>query len=245
MDVILHRKLLRWTFISLLIVGQNLAHAVDGVIEINQVRVMAGGITTGDTPGFPVTISSSGSYRLTGNLNAGPSSGVRISAPNVTLDLNGFSITGSTPDFFTDGVFLANNAENGEIRNGTISGFGRHGIFSLATFPQASGAPGVRVIDVRLLNNSRMGMNLEGQGHLVQDCSVSDNGSVGIRVLGRSVILNNVVRSNAGFGLATAAGVGYGMNVFADNNGGDANPQVNGAGVEIGVNVCGVNTTCP
>jgi hypothetical protein len=35
--------------------------AVDGVIEINQARVLAGGITPADTPGFPVTIGTSGS----------------------------------------------------------------------------------------------------------------------------------------------------------------------------------------
>ena len=29
------------------------AAAVDGVIEINQVRALAGGVTAGDAPGFP------------------------------------------------------------------------------------------------------------------------------------------------------------------------------------------------
>jgi hypothetical protein len=43
--------------------------AVDGVIEINQSRALAGGVTPGDAPGFPVTISARGSYRLTGNLD--------------------------------------------------------------------------------------------------------------------------------------------------------------------------------
>jgi len=43
--------------------------AVDGVIEINQARALAGG--PGDEPGFPVTIYASGSYRLTSNLSVG------------------------------------------------------------------------------------------------------------------------------------------------------------------------------
>jgi hypothetical protein len=34
------------------------AHAVDGVIEINQARASKGGITPGDTPAFPITIST-------------------------------------------------------------------------------------------------------------------------------------------------------------------------------------------
>src|SRR5271156_5439677 len=45
------------------------AWAVDGVIEINQASAKAGGVTPGDTPLFPVTLSQPGSYRLTGNLD--------------------------------------------------------------------------------------------------------------------------------------------------------------------------------
>ncbi len=40
------------------------AGAVDGVVLIDQNRALAGNVTPGDTPGFPVTISLSGSYRL-------------------------------------------------------------------------------------------------------------------------------------------------------------------------------------
>ncbi len=45
------------------------AHAGDGVIEISQTQAEAGGVTSGDTPGFPVTLSAPGSYRLTSNLD--------------------------------------------------------------------------------------------------------------------------------------------------------------------------------
>ena len=44
------------------------ALAVDGVIEINQARALAGGVTSGDTPGFPVIIDTAGSYTLTSDL---------------------------------------------------------------------------------------------------------------------------------------------------------------------------------
>jgi len=44
------------------------ALAVDGVIEINQARANAGGVTLSDGPGFPVTIDHNGSYRLTSDL---------------------------------------------------------------------------------------------------------------------------------------------------------------------------------
>jgi hypothetical protein len=76
------------------------AAAVDGVIEINQAAALAGGITPGDTPGFPVTLSQPGSYRLTGNLdttglpNAQDVTVIRVTASDVSIDLNGFAIVG-------------------------------------------------------------------------------------------------------------------------------------------------------
>ena len=83
-------------------------YAVSGVIEINQARAKAGGVTPADTPLFPVTISQPGSYRLTGNLDvtdatARPSgtaaenaTAILVAANNVTIDLNGFMIKGPT-----------------------------------------------------------------------------------------------------------------------------------------------------
>ena len=42
-------------------------YAVDGVVLINQSAALAGNVTPGGTPGFPVTVSVSGSYTLSGN----------------------------------------------------------------------------------------------------------------------------------------------------------------------------------
>ena len=65
------------------------AQATDGVIEINAATVAAAG-------GYPLTISQPGSYRLTSNL-VQPSQHVpviAVRANNVTIDLNGFTISG-------------------------------------------------------------------------------------------------------------------------------------------------------
>ena len=63
------------------------AFAVNGVAEINQTSVNAGG-------GFPVTISQPGSYVLTSDLVVpdANTTGVSIQTADVTLDMNGFSI---------------------------------------------------------------------------------------------------------------------------------------------------------
>src|SRR5438046_155584 len=71
-------------------------YAVDGVVLIDQNRALAGGVTPGDAPGFPVTLSVAGSYRLSGNLTVPDenTNAIVVSADNVTIDLNGFSILG-------------------------------------------------------------------------------------------------------------------------------------------------------
>jgi len=44
-----------------------------------------------NAPGFPVTISEPGSYRLSSNLNTGGQTGIVILVSDVTIDLNGSS----------------------------------------------------------------------------------------------------------------------------------------------------------
>ena len=70
--------------------------AADGVTLIDQRAAMAGKVTSGDTAGFPVTISQSGSYKLTGNLTVpdAMTTAIQITADDVMLDLNGFAIIG-------------------------------------------------------------------------------------------------------------------------------------------------------
>lgn len=75
-----------------------LAFAGDGVLEINQACAeSATGCFSGDTMGFPVTISTAGSYRLTSNLDqpAPTTDVIVVDASDVRIDLNGFSIVGT------------------------------------------------------------------------------------------------------------------------------------------------------
>ena len=109
------------------------AFAVDGVVLINQSTVLAAG-------GFPYNIATPGSYKLSGNLivqQAGVS-GIQISASNVTLDLNGFMISGPpcTTAFCaltSSGITVPNVQTSIIVRNGTISGFGSQLSLFLAT----------------------------------------------------------------------------------------------------------------
>jgi hypothetical protein len=109
-------------------------------IPINQTRASAGGITPGDSAGFPVTISASGSYRLTGNLTVPNFDGIDITAPDVTIDLNGFTMSGPvtcsgsgssivcSPSSGWRGIRTFDPAVRVVIRNGTVRGFGSAGV---------------------------------------------------------------------------------------------------------------------
>jgi len=214
------------------------ARAVDGVIEINQARATAGSVTVGDLAGFPVSLTAAGSYRLTSDLAVPANTdGISVTADNVTLDLNGFSIVSAGGATLKDGTQVGAQ-KNIEIKNGTIRGFGRAGFFS------SGNAAYVKLIGLRLIGNLVVGAELEGQGHLVDHCMVFNNGGNGLRVFDGSLVINSVVRGNTGFGLDLIGATGYGSNVLTGNNGGDANAQVSG-GFQLGSNVCGSDLVCP
>jgi hypothetical protein len=124
--------------------------AVDGVVLIDQNKAMAGNVTPGDTPGFPISITQSGSYRLAGNLTVPVgTNGIEISASNVFLDLNGFTIScgGGTQTLRVACIIGIAPVHDISIRNGAISqnapssnGFTFNGIFfSNAGFPNPIG----------------------------------------------------------------------------------------------------------
>ncbi len=88
----------RMTQVCMLAAISSSLYAVDGVILIDQNHALIGNITPGDAPGFPVTISQPGSYRLSGDLIVpdANTTAIQITADHVTLDLNGFAIIGPT-----------------------------------------------------------------------------------------------------------------------------------------------------
>jgi len=127
-------------FVAILFAGAALA--ADGVAEINHVRALQGGVTAGDAAGYPVTLSESGSYLLTGNLTLPDQNtdGIEVTADDVSIDLNGFAIEGPvtctgepvsscSAQGNGDGIDgYTSQAENVSVRNGSIRGAGNEGI---------------------------------------------------------------------------------------------------------------------
>lgn len=139
---------------------------------------------------LPYTISTPGSYYLTGDLTA-TGTGITVNADNVTIDLMGYSLigSGSGDDI---GIRMVGR-QNVEIRNGTVRGYGGHGIYD------GSGAgEGYRVIAVRAMSNGGCGILLAGKGHLVKECTAAGNWNAGIVVCAGTVIYNTACNNRVG-----------------------------------------------
>ena len=132
---------------------------------------------------LPYTISSAGSYYVTGNLSS-TTNGIVIEASGVTVDLMGFSITGdgSNGDYgiYVDG---STNAviENLVIKGGRSSGF-REGLY--CRYMNNS-----RIEQMVLSDNTYDGVYLDGRygqcdGNTIADCTISGNGDKGVRLYG-------------------------------------------------------------
>ena len=71
----------------------------------------------------PFTISTSGTYVLSGNLvYAASNSAITVKATNVVIDLKGFTLSASDPNAMA-AVFVTKSTEDFAIQNGEINGF--------------------------------------------------------------------------------------------------------------------------
>ena len=244
--------------LAVLVVGSAPAYAQK---VITQAKVTAGSFTPGDAPGFPLTISVRGAYKLTGNLvvNNANTTAVEITADNVTLDLNGFGIFGPGVVGNGDGVLAVQS--NVTVMNGSVRGMGRVGVYLQGNshrienvYVTANGSSGIGmggnsiVRGNTVILNNASGQSLaaivtisgSGAGSSITDNTVNSNTAAGIYANPGTTVTGNTVRGNSGLGL-WLENAAYGNNVLSGNNGGAA--QVSG-GIQMGPNVC--NTTlCP
>jgi parallel beta-helix repeat protein len=160
-----------------------------------------------------VTIAAPGSYYLTANINVAGTTAVIITASNVTLDLNGFTIAGNLDNF---GVVMGGNALNVVVRNGTIRNFAQ-GILN-------TGVTIVSLSHLTITENLRNGVafDSDGIGVFIDGCTIDRNQQDGIVALGSlMVITNSTVVSNGhdGIELSGSANVVIRGNRVDDNGG--------------------------
>lgn len=213
---------------------------------IDQNRALAGNVTPGDAPGFPVTLSVPGSYKLTGNLvvPAGVS-GIVMSASGITLDLNGFNVSGPGACVRNEGSFAVtcsgisgntwgiesqgggNTARNGSVR-GFFAGLRYAGAdqlenilteHNLAAGVLSAGFDGARTLIRGLRSQLNGGDGFVVSAALIQNSTAASNGSNGIT--GTRIVVYDTVSVNnkqAGF---TGNNVVVGRTMAEANKGGD------------------------
>ncbi len=175
------------------------------------------------TNGTVITVG--GSYYLTGNLTDSSASAdcLTIAADNVTLDLNGFTLSNTAGSGTqATGITIAVSRKNITIRNGAIQGF-YQGIYS-------GSAEAVWIENMRLVFNYYRGICISGvsvnvrnnQVHGTGGTAVGSNQSVyGINVAGSPCdVENNTVDTTAATGTGSSCGIylSNGIDVWAVNN---------------------------
>jgi hypothetical protein len=140
---------------------------------------------------LPITITQPGSYYLTGSFDlAAGQDGIFVSAQNVTIDLNGFTIRSFDPANTTVGIRidpLGSAMSDLTIRNGHIVGtvlFTSSGTFGGNGFGYGiycAGSPrNVHIVDVTVSGCLNDGINIGVNSTVVESCAVSTVGGNGI-----------------------------------------------------------------
>ncbi len=161
----------------------------------------------------PKTISAPGSYYLTENLmpvGLGTPHVIEIGTHNITLDLRGFTITGSNFETVSadDGIVVTQtNAKNIVIKNGVVRDCQDDGV-------DAVEAHNSQILNIRSYNNTVYGIVL-GRG-LVWQC-VAESNATGIKIGNDSSVIQCVAYDNSFGGISTGSECLVTANTASDN----------------------------
>ncbi|MCP9874365.1 hypothetical protein [Synechococcus sp. Cruz CV-v-12] len=119
-----------------------------------------------------VTLALPGSYVLTGNITVASGAALAISTDNVTVDLNGYTITSPVTAAATlvIGGLLRQNVR---VRNGTVTG-------ALTGISVPGASNNIFLEDLTVLNAKTIGINIgisTSRNNVVRRCSIHDTGS--------------------------------------------------------------------
>ncbi|MEO8376175.1 MAG: right-handed parallel beta-helix repeat-containing protein [Candidatus Sumerlaeota bacterium] len=136
---------------------------------------------------LPFTITQSGVYTLSRDLvgKAG-SDGITVSAPNVTLDLNGYSLRGTNGAII--GIVVGSVA-NVTIKNGSIGGWGGDGI-------HAPTCTNLRIQSMSIRNCTGDGIEASNPEMIATSCD--DNGGYGARLVAAALLGSGRISSGSG-----------------------------------------------
>lgn len=157
----------------------------------------------------PYTITNSGSYYLTGDVGSGGLGGIVIRASGVTVDLNGFSVVGSTIGISASVSGLSDVV----IRNGTVRRCTGAGI-------DLSSVRKCQIEHVLVCDNGGIGLSVGGAS-MVNLCTASGNSGSGIGANESSAVFNCISQSNKVDGIVVTSQCRVSENL-CDGNGSTA-----------------------
>lgn len=174
------------------------AFADDGQIDISSV---------------PITITEPGSYVVVQNLTvtALDTHGIVIEASDVTLDLNGFTLTGpgKTAGSSGSGIFVDDSSfSRTTVRNGTVRDWRYNGV---------DVGSDSTVENVKAISNGSVGIAPGGRC-TIRNCIASLNDNSGMQVGSQSVISGNVCYQNSGWGILANQGSVLVNNTCSENS---------------------------
>ncbi|MEZ4290024.1 MAG: right-handed parallel beta-helix repeat-containing protein [Myxococcota bacterium] len=196
------------------------AVASDGVLEINQTCATTTGCFSGDSVGFPVTISAPGAYRLTSELITPLFGGanvtlVEVTGDDVDLDLNGFGLRGLVPCTGVPATCSVSGSGRGidasgaglAVHDGQVFGMGSHGVFA---------GQDAHLYDLTVRSNAGNGIFVSA-GSLIEHVVANGNGGAGIASIGSVVVRDAVARGNDSLGISLQSG-SQASGLVANNN---------------------------
>jgi hypothetical protein len=136
----------------------------------------------GGNQAAPFIINKPGAYYLAANrvMTTKGGSAIEITASDVTLDLNGYTL--SYVDSEGAGTGVTVTSSNVEIRNGSICTVPYNAIFT------KTGA-GIRIIDVRMADTG--GITLNSEGSRVERCHIVDSRGFAVSLSGWGSVLTD------------------------------------------------------
>ena len=205
---------------------------VDGM-QANEIIDAASDEVRTPISSLPFTITSAGSYYLTGNLTqpllGGGGGGIDINTDNVTIDLMGFTIFGASTNPFTgvtsnvddDGIQFTGRS-GVTIKNGVVSGFGRAGIYSSSSAGKGNSVEDIKVLGNGVLGSSSniySGIYLASNSSRIERCSAVSNGGAGLWVGEGGIIKDSSASENGANGILGSFGATLTNNTAYSNQG--------------------------
>ena len=173
----------------------------------------------------PFVISQPGSYYLTANVTgAAGQDGITVNADDVTIDLEGFTVSGISGSL--NGIQVGSSHRNVSLLHGNLRGWGGHGA-NLGTVTDgrvnglvclANGGAGLVLgnnfyaSQCSLNGNSTYGLQVIGSNGRVEQCHTIGNALNGFRIEGTgNLVVQNSAANNAGGDYSVLPGNSYGQ----------------------------------